>query len=359
MNNSQIAGSKITAQKEITEKNKKLPLINVSGTNEEIGKQVGTLLKARILKTIDFYKTIFKRSQEEVFNYAEMFKREIHSFNDDYIIEIEAMSKACDIDPLWIFALNSRSEILNKFSNECTTSFFKNKKILGQNWDWAPELEDLSVIIRLKQENKPDIIQMTEPGIIGKIGFNSNGLGVCLNFLHLDGYEPKGIPTHILLRGILDCNNIEQAKILVKNNSIGRTSNFLVADKFGACFDIEFAGDEHYFLEFDKSIIHTNHYLGKNLNPDRNEFLSSYKRYERSKELLESWSELDLEEFKLLLTDKTDLEMPICRKYEKPTKSNLKLSGTVCSIIMDLQNRILHITRGNPYENKYEEIMLN
>ena len=338
----------------------KLPLLTVKGNNKEIGKQLGTLIGDRILKTLDFYKGVFKRDEEQILKYARLFQRSISTFSNDYAIEIESMAETIDIDPLWLYALNARSEIMNKFANECTASYFKTSRLLGQNWDWAKELEELAVILRMKQDGKPDILQMTEPGILGKIGLNSTGLGVCLNFLHIDGYDPKDVPTHVLLRGILDCNSIDEAKDLVKKHSNGRTSNFLIGDQFGNYFDVEFAGNEQFILDSDKDqFIHTNHYLGKKLNPETEEFASSYSRFRRGNEIVFNYSNPGIDEFKNLLLDKTNTDLPICRTYKKPINDLLETTGTICSIIMDLEQKQLHITRGNPFENPFEQINLN
>ena len=254
----------------------KIPFFSVNGSPEECGYQIGELFGDKILETISFYKGVFKRKDEEIFHYAKKFKTTINSFNRDYAREIESMAKAIDINPLWIYALNSRTEIMNRFANECTAAYFSDSKLLGQNWDWASELEDLVVLLQIKQEGKPAILQMTEPGIIGKIGFNSSGLGICLNFLHIDGYEPKGVPTHVLLRAVLECQTIEQATTLILQHSIGRTANFLIGDQYGNYLDIEFAGDDQFILnERNQAFIHTNHYLTKKINPENEEFASS------------------------------------------------------------------------------------
>lgn len=337
---------------------KKLPLYTVSGTNKQIGVELGKELKGRIIDTVEFYKTVFNRSQEEIFHYAKIFKSSIKSFSSDYASEIESMAKTVGIDPLWLYALNARSEIMNKFVNECTASFFPGTNLLGQNWDWAEELEELTVLTKILQPDKPDILQIAEPGIIGKIGLNSEGLGVCLNFLHIDGYDPSGVPTHVLLRGILDCSTIEEARELVTKHPVGRTSNIIVADHQGNFFDVEFAGDEQFI--FDNTTgpyVHTNHYLGKNLNPDREEHASSYARFERANEIIVNKKKnYDLNDFKRLLTDKENKTLPICRKYVKPIKSQLKSTGTICSLIMDLPKREMHITRGNPHQHEFEKI---
>ena len=340
---------------------KKFPLYTFSGSNQEIAQQMSSVLKERIIATRGFYKFVFNKDEEDIFRYARYFQRAIKDFNRDYTIEIETLAEGIEIDPLWLYALNSRSEIMNKFANECTSSYFSENKLLGQNWDWAKELEELSYIAKLKQPDKPDILQIAEPGILGKIGFNSAGLGVTLNFLHLDGYDPKGVPIHVLLRGILDCSTIDEAKKLVETHSIGRTANLIVADRFGNYFDVEFAGDEQFFLDnTDAIFVHTNHYMGKKINTDKEEFASSFARFERASEIAKGLQpNANLSEFKQMLLDKSNFEFPICRTYLKPKKSLLENSGTVCSLIMDLQKLQMHITRGNPYEYPFEKINLN
>lgn len=339
---------------------KNLPLFTISGNNEELGKQIGTILGDRILQTLDFYKGVFKKEEERIFKYASMFQSSIKSFSNDYAIEIETMADTIDVDPLWLYALNARSEIMNKFANECTASYFKTTKLLGQNWDWAQELESLAVVLRMKQDSKPDILQMTEPGIIGKIGFNSKGLGVCLNFLHLDGYDPLGVPTHVLLRAVLDCHTIDEAKDLVQKHATGRTSNFLVGDQFGNYFDVEFAGDEHFLIEpKENQFVHTNHYLGRHITPETEEFASSYSRFRRGNDVVLNLKNPGLIEFKNLLLDKENSDLPICRNYKKPINDMLETTGTICSIVMDLEQKEMHITRGTPLKNPFEKISLN
>jgi hypothetical protein len=44
-------------------------------------------------------------------------------------------------------------------------------------------MRELIVVLEIRRPGFPTILMMTEPGIIGKIGFNSAGLGVALNWL--------------------------------------------------------------------------------------------------------------------------------------------------------------------------------
>ena len=143
------------------------------------------LLKDRIFKVIEFYQGIFKRNESEIFEVAKVFKKRIKDFNPAYCVEIEAIAEGAEVDPLWIYALNARTEIITRFINECTAFYFSGSGILSQNWDWAEELEELVVIMKITRPDGHSILQMTEPGIIGKIGFKTSNLGVTLNILHI------------------------------------------------------------------------------------------------------------------------------------------------------------------------------
>ena len=74
----------------------KLPLVNLNGSPEEIGKQHGKLLKNRVINVLEFYKTQFRgasnRPDEEIFKLAEECKLEINNMNQDYSVEIEAIA---------------------------------------------------------------------------------------------------------------------------------------------------------------------------------------------------------------------------------------------------------------------------
>jgi isopenicillin-N N-acyltransferase-like protein len=349
--------------------NEKFPVVDLTGSPEERGTQHGKLLKNRINQVIDYYTDVTKKLDEEgresnkkyILNSARKFKKIIHEHNSDYSIEIEAIAEAADVDPLWIYAINSRSEILSNMENgstECTALYFKNSRILGQNWDWDAEFEELAFIMKLTKLDGHKIIQVTEPGMIGKIGFNNFGLGVCLNFIGVDE-ELNGLPIHIILRAVLDSKSIEEAKDLAKNVGKGQSGNILIGEKNGKYQDIEFGGSKVYLLDAENNyFIHTNHFLNnEKLNSKPELMLSSFNRYKIASNLVKSNETPSLELMKSILLDDTDPELPICRKYI-PGRVKEKV-GTVCTILMDLNQQVMHITKGSPLHNSFTEISLN
>ena len=100
--------------------------------------------------------------------------------------------------------------------SECTTlaaqpgATADGRTWLAQNWE--VEQRDACVLLRVRQAGKPDLLTMTEAGIVGKIGLNSAGVGVCMNILasRLDG-RAQGMPIHVLLRLMLECDGFDAA----------------------------------------------------------------------------------------------------------------------------------------------------
>ncbi|MCJ7685296.1 MAG: C45 family peptidase [Desulfobacteraceae bacterium] len=328
------------------------PVIKIQGGPEDRGRQQGDLLKERIHKTIDFYKRQFLIPEEEILRIAGQFRVSTKAFREDLYLEIEALAQAAGADPLWIYALHGRTELLNLNPMECTTFAFRKQRLIGQNWDWDQEVEELAVILDIEKEDGHRIITMTEPGMIGKIGMNSCGLGVCLNFMSIEDYRPYGVPLHVILRTILDSKTMEEALSLIEPHLMGKVGNILIADGTGKVEDMEIGGDEFHSIPVQDLFAHTNHFLTK-VDYDLQLFPNTLGRYRRAKELLQTLDEPSVQSMKDILRDSTDEEYPICRKrFSHPWLTD-DTSITVTSIIMDLKNLQFHITRGNPFDNPF------
>jgi hypothetical protein len=133
-------------------------------------------------------------------------------------------------------------------------------------------------------------------------------------------------------------------------------SNMLLADRNGEGFNIELAGDRLEKIESSGPVVfHTNHYMGCGLADCETGTQSSYERLKRAKTLLLN-SSYDVESAKSILADQNPPELPICRPFE--TDSDEMVIGTLCSIIMDLRNKKMILSKGNPLHNEFAEIDL-
>ena len=337
------------------------PEITVSGTAYQRGYKHGTQLKAQIAQSLEFYRSIFAMPDEEILQHATIFRSAIESFSTDYFEELEGIAQAAGVDPLWVVALNARTEILsqrNVVTNECTSLYFQETSILGQNWDWGRALEPLTVLMKVEQPDGHIICMITEPGIIGKIGVNNSGVGVCLNILNAD--EPcNGLPVHIVLRALLDCKSMAEVDIVLDRHAAGKASNIIVADKNGNGFDLELCGDRQFRLTPESGyLLHTNHYLGERINsPDNPDFFSSFARFNTATEWLQKNTDRSVAAMCRLLSDDSHTELPIYREYV-PEKTVREL-GTICTIVMDLNTQTILLRKGKEAGAQFYEYNFN
>lgn len=328
------------------------PVIKIHGTAAERGRQHGTLLKERIHRTVEFYQQQFQLPEHQILSVAEQFRKSTEAFREDLSVEIDALARAAAIDPLWIYALNGRTELLNINPMECTTLVFKKQRLMGQNWDWHSEMEELAVILDIEKEDGHRILTMTEPGMIGKIGMNHCGVGVCLNFMSVENYQPSGIPLHVILRSILDSKSVNEAQALIGPHLRGKAGNIVISNGTGDVVDLELGGDDYFSVPVDDLFVHTNHFLTK-IDYDLKSFPSSTGRYNRAKELLGQLDDPSIDSIKDILKDRGNGEAPICRtRFSHPLLID-DHSITVTTIVMDLKNLEFHITRGNPFDNPF------
>jgi isopenicillin-N N-acyltransferase-like protein len=329
--------------------------ISLSGSPEEIGYQHGETLAEQIHRNIEFYKSIFLNNlgnEAKVFKAVEHLKEQIEKYNPNYITEIDHIALGAGVtEPLWLYALNSRTELtLTKESNECTAIVFPQHHIIGQTWDWAQSIEDNFVIMEIQFPSGHKILQLTEAGIIGKIGLNSDGLGQTLNILWSIDSVLSGVPIHVILRAVLESHTLEEAKKAIERSGGGTASNIIVAQARGA-FDAEFAGSGTFIHDIEgHTYVHTNHYLHcpQPIQIDETYTANSRTRHKTAVGKLSQVDEYSIPEMISILSDRSKGEDSILAKKKLGTLGELGYTGTLATIVMDLEKRTMMVRKGNP-----------
>ncbi len=336
----------------------RFPFFTLSGTAEDRGAAHGSKLRESIASTVAFYANLLKMSDEDVLTTGRYFRKQTHSFHPPYCEEIDALADAAQQPPEWIYLLNARSELISH-PIECSTITFRDSSLLGQNWDFARPLFEQVVLMQVTLENGHSFLTLTEPGIIGKIGLNSCGLGVCLNLLRLRR-RCKGVPLHILLRAILESPDIDKAKEIVATTPGMRVGCITVADDHCHSFCIEYGGESCWFLSAPGRIsLHTNHYLGKHLTPENSANISSYERFKTLARLTMILHQQDINTMQRLLSDRSNSSWPVFMSWHSSPSPGMGEVGTIATLIMELSQRVLHIRKGNDPANPFFSYSVN
>lgn len=169
------------------------------------------------------------------------------------------------VDLLDIVALNVRSEIVfGMFTDDnvgknggspldgCTSLGIQfsdagvghrgeGSSYIAQNWDWQVGQRDNLIILHISSPSPasasytaglPDIAMVTEAGIIGKIGLNAAGVGVCQNAIRARGVDVASgrLPVHLAMRRVLESRSRKEAVNELKRTGVAGSVYLLIGD---------------------------------------------------------------------------------------------------------------------------------
>jgi isopenicillin-N N-acyltransferase-like protein len=355
----------------------RFPVFRISGTPRERGRQFGQLASEQIRSNVRAYERAFREGAaiqwKDATAYAAQFIPWIEQYDQEIMEEIRGISEGAELDLLDVLALNVRSEIITNLGDTspshkadgCTCiaavapATQNRETLLGQNWDWINLVGAGLVVVEIEQPPRPTILMITEAGIVGKIGMNADGIGVCLNFLRTNE-KALGVPIHIVLRGILNSRTLPQAIRQVTRLPRGTAANYLIAHREGETVGVETAPVRYeVFYPPDGHIVHTNHFVGERMQAEdcvRMGAADTYLRLGRASKLLAArQGSIDADCFKHIFQDHAGTPEGICRHGEATTsESDEMVDCTLFSIVMNLTAGTMELTPGKPCENVYE-----
>lgn len=340
-------------------------LLILSGTSYEIGVKHGEKAKKKIVNSLETYEKMFGEladiSWKMAIEKAKLHMNAIEKYNHLYLEEMDGVAKGAGVTFEDILALNARSEIaLTNAPDGCTSFALTKPKTektwLAQNWDWRGSQIDSLVYLQIEQENMPTIKMVTEAGIIGKIGCNSEGIGVCLNAIVTNVWEPK-VPIHLGLRSILESESLAEAVGRVKDNQMASPAHFLVASDKEGLVGLEVSPVQTEQLQTINGVLsHTNHLCSLKMFNKVHEdpIADSFDRLTTISELLNKINNRHVSEKDLfeILSNHDGYPSSICR-HVSSEQVNIARSETVFSIVMNLSDRELSWIEGKPCEHEF------
>lgn len=235
---------------------------------------------------------------------------------------------------------------------------------LAQNWDWMGRQREALVVLHTQGPSGQSITTLTEAGMLAKIGINQSGFALGLNILrsNRDGSR-LGVPVHVLLRHLLDCNSVAEARERLHALTpvgFGAASNVPCADALGhaACFEVSPAGWAE-LVPVQGVVVHTNHFVCESLLAEQAPMgpgLSSHNRLGTAQQhaLQTPVGRADLERF---LRDESDGFLSICRSPDPSVPPESRVES-VAGIIIQTQPVTMWIACDVPSRVAFEAVPL-
>jgi hypothetical protein len=214
---------------------------------------------------------------------------------------------------------------------------------------WAMQQKENLILLIIHSNSLPTIKMVTEAGLIGKIGMNSNGVGVCLNAIRTKGCDASRIPVHLGLRMVLESESAKEAVSTLESVGMAGSGHMLIGDRSGSV-GLEFTTTSFAHLPMDDHgrVYHSNHLLVEHPGVSAMDWLKDSKdRVVRIRELAGRYDsdhgEPSLTDFGQLFEDQENFPCSIWRAEE-----GISDFATLFNIVMDLTNGHAIVRVGKP-----------
>ncbi|EGD99915.1 acyl-coenzyme A:Isopenicillin N acyltransferase [Trichophyton tonsurans CBS 112818] len=298
------------------------------GTPFEVGYQHGHAAKDVIANTLEFSLGLIrgrtKKQEEELHRVATNMAQVIEKRWPKYFEEIRGIAQGAGRETLEIIILNIRTELAYGLVHldGCTSVFCKTSEgsaLQGQNWDFFSASKNNLIQLTIRQPGLPVIKMVTGAGTIGKVGFNSAGVAVNYNALHVPGLRPTGLPSHLALRMALESSSPTEAYDRIISQGGMAAGAYIMVGNADEAFGIEFSHADilQQVPDAHGRLVHTNHCLLSHDNnaPEVNPLADSFTRYERMMQLVSQEETLSKAQFSRLWEDEDNYPVGICRGH--------------------------------------------
>ncbi len=348
------------------------PLIEVSGNPETRGRQYGEAARDRIARGIGHYSeqlAATRLTPDALQELVESFLPRIDAFDDTYGPEMRGIAAGSNRPLHDIVLLNARTEILKLGPRaakakglvveddpdgctgvvalpEVTAS---GALIHAQNWDWKVDCAETAVVLKIRQEDGPDILTFTEAGQLARSGFNSAGIAVTANYLECErDYTTIGVPLALIRRKILQQSRLAMALRAGYCTAKSASNNIIISQAGGIAINLECAPDETFQIHAEGGlIVHANHWqspvaLGKLRDTGISTTPDSLYRDMRVRSILASHAgDISLDTVKDALFDDYESPWSVCRPPRLNLSSNL--SATVAMVTMVPEEGVMDV----------------
>lgn len=375
-----------------------LPVIEISGSPRERGRQYGEAVRPQLHAALGYYEEAFGRSAgltwDQVTARAARWLEPVRAYAPHLVEEMRGIADGAGTGLLDVLALNARGEVIydKSFAEiaadgagegppdeepaEGCTSFAAygpasgdGHVYAGQNWDWRAGVADTVVMIRIVQPPKPTLIMQVEAGQIGRQGANSAGIAFNANGLGGRFDDRIGLPQTVVRRTVLDQDNIADALDVLCRTRAHIASNALLTCREGFAIDLETTPAGHgWMYPTDGLLVHGNHYqagipaplAAAGYRPMSSDSLVRVPRAEQGLAALRhsTGPEESRKLIRRAMSDHLGHPESLCT-HPDPRRPAVEHWTTLVSSLADLTTGDYHVTAGTPCDRAYQHLPWN
>jgi isopenicillin-N N-acyltransferase-like protein len=353
-----------------------LPLVQVSGTHREMGRQIGEARRENVQRSIENARKLLEEAYNELeltWEGAQIQARKYIPFSQErypqYVDEMMGIAEGANVtfDDLSVLTAMEAVTMDALHLTRCTSMAVNDERtadghvLAAHNEDWVPDDEDDVFVIHAKPKNEPPYLAMTYGGLIPNIGFNAYGIAQLIDSVYPDDSR-IGIPRLVVARAVLASRTPGGAikRSLISHRAAGY--NHLVAHESGEIYSVEVSALRSSILyNREGYVVHTNHYLSQKMQEienDPEELISSRIRYFRALRLLKQTNKHTIKSLQAIQRDHVNYPNSIC-KHDLGVDEPLDREKTINALVIDLTAREMHIAWGNPCKNSYHTYHLD
>jgi isopenicillin-N N-acyltransferase like protein len=345
------------------------PLIEVSGTHREMGRQIGEAVREQVEHSIANAHILIDAAYnmlELTWQGAQNQSRKYLPFAEErypqYVEEMRGIAEGANVEFEDIATLNAMEAVTTDALHltRCTSMAVNEERtadghvLIAHTEDWIPEDENDVFVISARPDNEPPFLAMTYGGLLPNVGFNACGIAQLINSVYPSDSR-VGIPRLVVARAVLSSRRISGAigRAVVQHRAAGY--NHLLVHESGEMYSIEVSARKFEILyAHDGVMVHTNHYLEpgmQQVEKDPEELISSRVRYFRASRLLSQNNKHTIKSLQTIQQDHVNIPNSICNHNIEGDP--LDREKTINAMVIDLNMREMHIAWGNPCQNTY------
>jgi len=352
------------------------PLIEVSGTHREMGRQIGEARREQVRHSIANARMLIEETYDQLeltWEGAQIQARKYLPFAEElypqFVEEMRGIAEGAAAVYDDVVALNAMEGVTMDALHltRCTSLAVNEQRtadghvLAAHNEDWVPEDEADVFVISAKPREEPPFLAMTYGGLLPNVGFNAEGIAQLIDSVYPTDSR-IGIPRLVLARAVLAARRISGAigRAIVSRRAAGY--NHVLVHESGEMYSIEVSARKFEILHAaDGYMVHTNHYLAPSMaevESEPEDRISSRVRYFRANRLLRQSSAHSIKTLQAIQKDHVNLPNSICNHAIEWTDP-LDREKTINAMVIDLTAREMHIAWGNPCQNGYHTYHLD